>query len=805
MKKWAIRTGTLLAMVMLCALLPLSFAHAAAPDTLTGVSLTASGVEYQDYLDGRYCVSLRSTLLSWENGDAPTSASYVDAVFDLYKDAALSQPLSTEPEYDTDYYFERLIQNNTANDESLVFTALEVTDCSNVTITGYDAECVSVTTGDYYGKKNVRILYKIRKKGSTTSYPVWVGNTQVTEKNKDDILDDGGKAKYNPETNTLTLNNPSVSGTHEGAAIYADGDLTVSGSGSVTGTNYGIRTTGSCAITGGSLDISATDSNGSFGIGALEITISGGTVKAGAKTVGISGLKKTVISGGTVTATASNGTGIASPDLNISGGTVTAEGASSGMSTGSSPSSASFTGGTIKAIGSGDTGMPGMASGISFNTVEIGNSITSLTADGDYCAIGGETITIGSDLMIKEPENGKVAEQSGAYCVMKDDGTTIATHALIVPMATYEITTKHVPAGGGGFIMTAGPYYEGKQVLIVLNIFSGYDLDKMTVQDAHGNDIPVVSNEFIMPASDVTVTAYYKTDDGEYFITVTDDGNGTASASAATAAPGEEVTLSATPNAGYRFKEWQVMSGGITVTDNKFAIGTADVEIKAVFEEIPASVTYTVTFDANGHGTAPAAQTVEAGKAAAKPSDPAETGWIFDGWYREAACINAFDFSTLITDDITLYAKWTEEGITPAKITYMVTGGGNSTWIKDSNSNVIITVKRSEADETCFSHFSGVRIDGTTLAAGDYEAKSGSTVITLKAATLQKLSTGSHTVTINFDDGKAETKLTVKAAPKPTDVPKTGDSANFPLWLGLILLGLIGISVLELTAIKYRK
>ena len=150
--------------------------------------------------------------------------------------------------------------------------------------------------------------------------------------------------------------------------------------------------------------------------------------------------------------------------------------------------------------------------------------------------------------------------------------------------------------------------------------------------------------------------------------------------------------------------------------------------------------------------------------------------------------------------------------IAPVEITYTGTSGSNSTWIKDSDSNATITVKRSEADDTCFSHFSGVQIDGTTLAAGDYEARSGSTVITLKAATLQKLSVGDHTVTISFDDGKAETKLTVKAAsstptatPKPTDVPKTGDSADFQLWLGLILLGLIGISVLGLTAIRYRK
>ncbi len=70
--------------------------------------------------------------------------------------------------------------------------------------------------------------------------------------------------------------------------------------------------------------------------------------------------------------------------------------------------------------------------------------------------------------------------------------------------------------------------------------------------------------------------------------------------------------------------------------------------------------TYTVSFDANGHGTAPAAQTVLSGNTATEPSAPTATGWIFGGWYKEAACTNAFDFATAITGDITLYAKWTQ-------------------------------------------------------------------------------------------------------------------------------------------------
>ena len=69
--------------------------------------------------------------------------------------------------------------------------------------------------------------------------------------------------------------------------------------------------------------------------------------------------------------------------------------------------------------------------------------------------------------------------------------------------------------------------------------------------------------------------------------------------------------------------------------------------------------TYTVTFNANGHGTAPTAQTVTQGNKATTPAAPTVTGYTFGGWYKEANCTNAFDFNTAITADITLYAKWT--------------------------------------------------------------------------------------------------------------------------------------------------
>ena len=80
--------------------------------------------------------------------------------------------------------------------------------------------------------------------------------------------------------------------------------------------------------------------------------------------------------------------------------------------------------------------------------------------------------------------------------------------------------------------------------------------------------------------------------------------------------------------------------------------------------------TYVVTFDANGHGTAPTAQTIVENATATEPAALTATGYTFGGWYKEAACNNKFDFSTPITANTTLYAKWT------AIPTYTVTLNG---------------------------------------------------------------------------------------------------------------------------------
>ena len=72
----------------------------------------------------------------------------------------------------------------------------------------------------------------------------------------------------------------------------------------------------------------------------------------------------------------------------------------------------------------------------------------------------------------------------------------------------------------------------------------------------------------------------------EYTVTVSNVGNGTASASPAKAVVGTEITLTAKANRGYHFKEWQVESPtGLVITNNKFLMPNGDVVVKAIFEK----------------------------------------------------------------------------------------------------------------------------------------------------------------------------------------------------------------------------
>ena len=129
---------------------------------------------------------------------------------------------------------------------------------------------------------------------------------------------------------------------------------------------------------------------------------------------------------------------------------------------------------------------------------------------------------------------------------------------------------------------------------------------------------------------------------------------------------------------------------------------------------------YLVTFDVQGHGTAPEDQCIAENGTATTPTAPTATGYTFGGWYKEAGCTNAYDFSTAVTSSITLYAKWTANIHT---LTWDVNSGNALTGTYTSGSVAYGTVIIKPADPTrtdyTFNGWSPAFVEGTTMPDND--------------------------------------------------------------------------------------
>lgn len=89
---------------------------------------------------------------------------------------------------------------------------------------------------------------------------------------------------------------------------------------------------------------------------------------------------------------------------------------------------------------------------------------------------------------------------------------------------------------------------------------------------------------------------------------------------------------------------------------------------------------WAVSFEMNGHGVAPATQTVAAGAQAVRPAAPTVDGFEFGGWFADAALTVPADFGVGITGTTAFYAKWTPSlaatGVGPSATVALTLGAG---------------------------------------------------------------------------------------------------------------------------------
>ena len=249
------------------------------------------------------------------------------------------------------------------------------------------------------------------------------------------------------------------------------------------------------------------------------------------------------------------------------------------------------------------------------------------------------------------------------------------------PPTPTEFTISVKTDGNGTASSSPAKAAAGTEITLTATPNKGYHFKEWQVISG---GVTIKDDKFTMPDGNVEVKAIFEKDapaSTEYTITVKTDGNGTASASHAKAVVGTEITLTATPNTGYHFKEWQVMSGGVTIKDDKFLMPNDNVEVKAIFEKDapPAPTEFIVTFDGNGGTPSVGSMTTTNQKLSSLPS-ASRSKHSFDGWYTEKSGGTKITTDTVFSANTTVYAHWTYTGGYNPPVTYCTlrfeTGGG---------------------------------------------------------------------------------------------------------------------------------
>ena len=230
------------------------------------------------------------------------------------------------------------------------------------------------------------------------------------------------------------------------------------------------------------------------------------------------------------------------------------------------------------------------------NTVTIPNAVVPGTSSITVNALAGSYVAV--------TDNSSVI-----YGVAEANSSGVATvnftHAIPATGNLYVVVTRQqyqpwfgtIPVVGGtqygitcvqpqhGTISAPEQAYATATVTLTANPEAGYCLSSWTVTDANNNSVQVTNNQFIMPESDVTVTATFVTG---LQVTLAPATNGTISATPTCALQGTTINLTATPATDYVFDSWVVYKTGdasttVNVSGDSFEMPNYDVTVVGIF------------------------------------------------------------------------------------------------------------------------------------------------------------------------------------------------------------------------------
>ena len=184
-----------------------------------------------------------------------------------------------------------------------------------------------------------------------------------------------------------------------------------------------------------------------------------------------------------------------------------------------------------------------------------------------------------------------------------------------------------------------------------------------------------------------------------------------------------------------------------------------------------------VSFSA-GEGSKVDFQTTAANGFITKPADPTREGYTFAGWYTDEACTEAYDFSVAVTADMTLYAKWVKNAVTP--------GGNGGSGSNGGNGGSGNGTNGQQAGGAVAPGQKPVSTTTTTETKDDKDSKKDSDKSDKK-------------------DKKSDTGSSAAATAKKSAAAPAQESGFNPLAIAGVVAGVIGLAVIGVFVLTKRR